>query len=259
MKENRVKAKLKRGETVLGLLSAIYDPQVVETLALLGFDCYMLDCEHGAGGPVEAEAFVRTCEAAGITPLTRVQSIDPKLILQFLDAGIMGIMMPGIRNAGDVERLVDAVRYPPLGHRGMAAIRANDYLLGKMRAEEYIPFANDEILLLPQIELIEAAHNLESLLGVKGVDGYFVGPRDLSLSMGFYDGHGHDEVKSVIADVFKRVREAGLITGTVAPTGQDARALAEQRVGLLLTAPGHLLKTGAEAYFSAAGIRPAAK
>jgi 4-hydroxy-2-oxoheptanedioate aldolase len=77
--------------------------------------------------------------------------------------------------------------------------------------------------------------------------------------MGFYDGHGHDEVKSVIADVFKRVREAGLITGTVAPTGQDARALAEQRVDLLLTAPGHLLKTGAEAYFSAAGIRPAAK
>jgi 4-hydroxy-2-oxoheptanedioate aldolase len=259
MKENRVKAKLKRGETVLGLLSAIYDPQVVETLALLGFDCYMLDCEHGAGGPVEAEAFVRTCEAAGITPLARVQSIEPKPILQFLDAGIMGIMMPGIRDAGDVERLVDAVRYPPLGHRGMAAIRANDYLLGKMRAEEYIPFANDEILLLPQIELIEAAHNLESLLGVKGVDGYFVGPRDLSLSMGFYDGHGHDEVKSVIADVFKRVREAGLITGTVAPTGQDARALAEQRVGLLLTAPGHLLKTGAEAYFSAAGIRPAAK
>ena len=259
MKENTVKAKLKRGEIVLGLLSAIYDPQVVETLALLGFDCYMLDCEHGAGGAVEAEGFVRTCEAAGITPLARVQSIDPKLILQFLDAGIMGIMMPGIRDAGDVERLVDAVRYPPLGHRGMAAIRANDYLLGKMRAEEYIPFANEEILLLPQIELIEAAHNLESLVGVKGVDGYFVGPRDLSLSMGFYDGHGHDEVRSVIADVFTRVRQAGLITGTVAPTGQEARALADQQVGLLLTAPGHLLKAGAEAYFSAAGIRPGSR
>ena len=253
MKENAVKAKLKQGETVFGLLSAIYDPQVVETLALLGFDCYMLDCEHGAGGPVEAEGFVRTCEAAGVTPLARVQSTDPKLILQFLDAGIMGIMMPGIRDAGDVERLVDAVRYTPLGHRGIAAVRANDYLLGKMKAEEYIPFANEQILLLPQIELIEAVRNLDSLLSVKGVDGYFVGPRDLSLSMGFFDGHGHDEVRSVIADVFSRVRQAGLITGTVAPTGEDARALIDRQVGLLLTAPGHLLKVGAEAYFAAAG------
>jgi 4-hydroxy-2-oxoheptanedioate aldolase len=166
----------------------------------------------------------------------------------------MGIMMPGIRDAADVERLVDAVRYPPMGHRGMAAVRANDYLLGKMKAQEYIPFANEQILLLPQIELIEAVQNLDSLLAVKGVDGYFVGPRDLSLSMGFYDGHGHDEVRSVIADVFSRVREAGLITGTVAPTGQDARALVDQQVGLLLTAPGHLLTVGAKAYFAALGL-----
>ena len=250
MKENVVKAKLKRGESVFGLLSPIYDPQVIEVLARLGFDCYMLDCEHGAGGPVEAEGFVRTCEAAGIAPLARIRSTDPKLILQFLDAGIMGVMMPGIRDVDDVQRLVEAVRYPPLGKRGMAAVRANDYLLGAMKSQQYIPFANEQILVLPQIELIEAAHNLDRLLEVPGVDGYFVGPRDLSVSMGFLDGPGHDEVRTVSADVFAKVKSAGLLTGTVAPTGQDARALADQQIGLLLTSPGHLLKAGADLFFS---------
>lgn len=250
MKENVVKAKLKRGEHVLGLLSSIFDSQVVELLAFLGFESYMLDCEHGPAGPVEAEDFVRTCEAAGITPLARIRSTDPKLILQFLDAGIMGVMMPGIRSVEDVERLVEAIRYPPLGKRGMAAVRANDYLLGKMQASEYIRFANDQILILPQIELIEAVHNLDDLLKVEGVDGFFVGPRDLSLSMGFFDGPGHDEVRLVINDVFKRVQAAGLLTGTVAPTGDSARVLITQNVGLLLTSPSHLLKAGAEAYFN---------
>src|ERR1700712_1280826 len=88
MKENAVKTKLKRGEQVYGVLTPIFDGQVVEVIAHLGLECYMLDCEHGAGGPTDAETFVRTCEAVGITPLARVRSTDPKLILQFLDAGI---------------------------------------------------------------------------------------------------------------------------------------------------------------------------
>ncbi len=251
MKENAVKAKLKRGEPVFGVLSPIYDPQVVEVVAHLGFECYMLDCEHGAGGPFEAEGFVRTCEAAGITPLARIRSTDAKLILQFLDAGIMGVMMPGIRDVSDVERLVEAVRYPPVGRRGLAGVRANDYLFGRMKAEDYIPFANEQILILPQIELIEAVHNLDRLMQVEGVDGFFVGPRDLSLSMGFFDGPAHEEVRLVINDVFAKVRAGGLITGTVAPTGSDARALADQQVGLILTSPGNLLRVGAQAFFSA--------
>jgi 4-hydroxy-2-oxoheptanedioate aldolase len=253
LKENRVKAKLKQGEPVFGLLTPVTDPQIVELIALIGFDCYMLDCEHGPGGPSQAEVFVRTCEAAGITPLARVPSADPKLVLQFLDAGIIGVMLPGVRNAADVEPLVEAVRYPPQGRRGMAPVRANDYLLGAMRAEEYVQFANKQILIVPQIELLEAVENLDALLKVEGVDGYFVGPRDLSMSMGFYDGPGHPEVQTVIADVFKRVQAAGLITGTVAFSGQDARALVDQGVGLILTSPNSLLKHGADAFFG--GIR----
>src|SRR5215218_7604248 len=165
-----VKTKLQQGQSVYGLLTPVADPMVVEILALLGYDCYMLDCEHGPLGPSQAESFVRTCDAAGITPLARVRSADPKLVLQFLDVGIMGVMLPGVRNAGDVELLVEAVRYPPVGRRGMAPVRVNDYLMGSMSAEQYIQYANDQILIIPQIELVEAVESLDTLLKVDGVD-----------------------------------------------------------------------------------------
>ena len=184
--------------------------------------------------------------------MARVRSIDPKLILQFLDAGMMGIMMPGIREVAEVKQLVEAVRYPPVGRRGMAPVRANDYLLGEMKAEDYLKFANEQVMIIPQIELVEAVQNLDSLLQVEGVDCYFVGPRDLSLSMGYPDGPGHPEVQNVIDEVYRRVQAAGLMTGTVAPTGQDAHSLVGKKVGLLLTSPGNLLKAGAGVFFSAA-------
>lgn len=249
VKENVLKAKLKRGEATFGLLTPIYDPQVVELTGHLGFDCYMLDCEHGAGGPAQAEHLARACDTVGLTPLARVRSTDAKLILQFLDAGIMGVMLPGVRDADDVKRLVEAVKYPPEGRRGIGPVRANDYLLGPMPQAEYVRFANEQTLALPQIETVEAVRNLDSLLGVEGVDGYFVGPRDLSMAMGFADGPAHDEVRSVINDVFEKVLRAGLVAGTVASTGEEAAALASRGVQIILTSIGSLLKVGAGAFF----------
>lgn len=248
MKQNPLKARLQQGQSVYGLLTPVADPMIVELTALLGYDCYMLDCEHGTSGPIQAENFARTCEAAGITPLARVRSADPKLVLQFLDAGIMGIMLPGVRNAADVEQLVEAVRYPPVGRRGMAPVRANDYLMGSMSAETYIPYANDQVLIIPQIELVEAVESLDTLLTVPGVDGYFVGPRDLSLSMGYLDGPNHAEVQDVIDNVFTRIHQANLFSGTVAFSGPDANNLTRKRVGLLLTSINALLKLGTDSY-----------
>jgi 4-hydroxy-2-oxoheptanedioate aldolase len=252
MRENLIRTKLKNGEPVYGMLTAVYDPSVVEMVGHLGFELYMADCEHGAGGPVEVEHLVRACETVGLTPLARVRSTDPKLILQFLDVGVMGIMMPGIRNADEVKRLVEAVRYPPVGKRGLASVRANDYLLGPMPAEEYLRFSNEQIMVLPQIELMEAVKNLDSLLHVEGVDGFIVGPRDLSVSMGFYDGPGHKEVRSQVDEIFKAVTGAGLVVGTTAATGEDAKDLVERGARIILGSVNGLLKVGAGAFFKAA-------
>src|SRR3954447_19553626 len=218
MKENMTKTRLKRGEVLYGMLTPIYDPAIVEITGHLGFDLYMLDAEHGAAGPTQVEHFVRACETVNITPLARVRSTDPKLLLQFLDTGVMGVMMPGILDADDVRRLVDGVKFPPLGKRGIAPVRANDYLFGAMPQGEYVPFANEQTMVLPQIETMDAVRNLDSLLQVDGVDGFIVGPRDLSMSMGYYDGPAHPEVRALIDDIFNRVRGAGRFVGTVAGT-----------------------------------------
>ncbi len=249
MRENVLKARLRQDAPVYGILSAIYDPLVAEALGHLGFDCYMLDCEHGAGGPKDAEHLVRACETVNLTPLARVRSADPKLVLQFLDSGVMGLMLPGVRDVADVERLVAAVKYPPLGERGAAGVRANDFLLGAMGQAEYLTYANEQTLVLPQIETLAAVEHLDELLRVPGVDGFFVGPRDLSLAMGFRDGPGHEEVRAVIRDVFKRVRAAGLAVGIMTSSGEDARVWVDQGARIILYAVHSLLRTGATDFF----------
>ena len=252
MRENALKAKLKAGLPTFGVFAPNTDPSMAEVIGHLGFDYCMLDFEHGAGGAIEAENMVRACESVGITPLARVRSIDPKLILQFMDTGVMGVMMPGITNADEVKRMVDAIKYPPLGKRGIAPVRANDYLLGRMSQAEYVPFANEQTIVLPQIELeSEAVNNLESMVKVEGVDGFFVGPRDLSMSMGFRDGPGHNEVREVINHVFDVVLGAGLVVGITAATGEEARAYADRGVQVILASVNGLMKAGASAYLKA--------
>ncbi|MEA2574955.1 MAG: 4-hydroxy-2-oxoheptanedioate aldolase [Chloroflexia bacterium] len=251
MRENALKSRLRNGEAVYGLLSPNYDAGIVEMLGHLGFDFYMLDCEHGAGGPQQAEQVIRACEGMGMTPLARIRSADPKLVLQFMDVGIMGVMMPSVNTADDVRRLVEAVKYPPLGRRGIAAVRANNYLLAGMPQEEYLAFANEQTLILPQIETMEAVNNLDSLVQVEGVDGFIVGPRDLSLSMGFRDGPIHPEVRAMVDSLFGAVRAAGLVVGTTAATGEDAKSLVDRGASIILASILGLLKTGAGTFFKA--------
>jgi 4-hydroxy-2-oxoheptanedioate aldolase len=195
---------------------------------------------------------IRACETVGITPLARIRNADPKLVLQFMDLGLMGVMMPSVTDADDVRRLVEAVKYPPLGKRGIAPVRANDYLLGSMPQEEYLRFANDQTLILPQIETMEAVNNLDSLVQVEGVDGFIVGPRDLSLSMGFTDGPAHPEVRDMVDSLFGVVRAAGLVVGTTAATGEDARSLVDRGATIVLASIHGLLRTGSGAFFKAA-------
>src|SRR5258708_26176320 len=180
MRQSSLRAKLGDGQPVFGLLSGNVEPMLAEASGLRGFDLYCLDAEHGSGSPGEAVGVVRACEAVGMAPLVRVRSLDPKLINQFLDAGIEGVMLPGVRAAEDVRRLVEAVKYLPAGRRGLAAVRANDWLLGPRPQAEWGRHANETTPVLPQGETLEALEALPALVKVSGVDGFFVGPRDLA-------------------------------------------------------------------------------
>jgi len=245
MKQNIVKTRLKNGQPVLGVLSNSDDPTVAELCGYSGLDFYMIDGEHSPVTTAQVQEIVRACEVSGITPLARVRSNDPKLILQFLDAGVMGVMMPGVKTAAEAVALVQAVKYPPLGTRGFAPMRACEYLQGTMNQGEYVAFSNEQTLVLPQIENRQAIENLDELMAVEGVDGFVIGPRDLAMDMGYYDGPGHDEVKRTIAGVVERIRKAGLIAGTTAATGDQAKALIDRGVLFCLNSFAGLLKSAA--------------
>ncbi len=248
MRDTDLAARLRSGQPVLGLLSPNVEPELVEVLGLLGFHAYMLDTEHGTAGPPAASLVVRACEAVGIAPLVRVRGLDAKLILQHLDAGMSGIMLPGVRTAEEVRQFVEAVRYPPLGRRGIAPVRANDWLLSRALQAEHVRRANERILALAQVETREALGGLPELVKVKGLDGFFIGPRDLAMALGFPDGPAHPEVEQAMDRITKTVLDAGLIVGTVASTAERAKALLARGHRILLTSVNALLKTGAEAF-----------
>jgi 4-hydroxy-2-oxoheptanedioate aldolase len=248
-----LKARLKAGETVHGLLSPNVEATTLETLGLVGFSLYILDTEHGPAGPREAEDAARACDLAGMSLLVRPRGLDPKLILQYLDAGAMGIMLPGLRDADEARHLVQAVKYPPKGLRGIAAVRANRWTLGPERIEDYVERANDETLVLPQVETLDAVANLADLVRVPGVDGFIIGPRDLAMAMGYPEGPARPEVEEAIDHITKTVLDAGLLIGTVAPTGARAKELMGKGHRILLHSVTALLKNGAAAYFGTLG------
>lgn len=250
MQHNSAKAKLQQGSPVYGILSPTIDPTVCEYVGYTGFDLYMMDAEHGAISLTEATHMIRACETAGIPAWARIRSVDEKLILQFLDAGISGVMMPGIRTADDVRRLVAAVKYPPLGNRGMGPVRSAEYLIGKLSQLEYLQWANDQIVVLPQIETLECLQNLDEILQVEGVDGFIIGPRDLSIAMGFYDGPAHEEVKQTIAGIISRVRAAGKWAGTVAGTAEQANALVDQGANIVFNSVQGLIQAAGKEFLS---------
>jgi 4-hydroxy-2-oxoheptanedioate aldolase len=248
MKTNPLKTKIANRTPILGAISNLTDPTVAEICGFSGLDFYMIDGEHSPVATSQVADIVRACECAGIVPLARVRSNDPKLVLQFLDAGVMGIMMPGITTISEVERLVEAIKYPPRGLRGLGPVRAADYMLGKMTQANYVQWANENTLVLPQIEDIAALKNLDGMLQVPDVDGFVIGPRDLAMTMGFYDGPAHPEVQAVIDEIIQRVTAAGRVVGTVAATAEQAKGLVGKGVGLVLNSVAGLISQSAKAF-----------
>jgi 4-hydroxy-2-oxoheptanedioate aldolase len=243
MKENILRNRLLANKTAYGVITPTTDPTICEYLGFAGLDFYIMDAEHGPLTLSEITHMIRACETVGITPMARINSLDEKMILQYFDAGIMGVMMPGTNTAADCERLVKAVKYFPKGERGLGPVRASDYMAGKMNQQAYIEFSNEQTLVFPMIETVTAINNMEAMCAVEGVDGFIIGPRDLALSMGFTDGPAHTEVKEAIDKVIAYVTSKGKIIGTVAATAEQAKELSDKGVRLLLNSVQGLLNS----------------
>jgi 4-hydroxy-2-oxoheptanedioate aldolase len=240
-----MKAKLQRGEPVFGVIGTTNDPQIVEMLGFMGFDYYMVDCEHGLVGAETAVNLVRACEFSDMTPLVRLGQKDPKLILQYMDAGFMGVMMPGLDTVADVEMLVNAVKYPPFGKRGLGLGRASNYMLGSGADQaKYVAQANAQTLVFPQFEEAALLKQLPEMVKVNGVDGFVFGPRDLSLTMGFPDGPNHPEVQAVIDEAIAIMRDGGVWVGITAGTAVSAQQQIARGAQIILNSLPNLIKRG---------------
>jgi len=251
MKPNRMKEKLRAGEPAFGVSVMIPSPQLVEMLGAYGFDWVLLDCEHGTLTLESVELMTMAAEAAGMTAIARPVSNSPAHILQVLDRGAAGVQVPHVRNAAEARAAVSAVKYHPLGSRSLAAgTRAAAYDAHGSMAD-HVRSANEQTLIAAQIEDREALEHLDEILRVDEIDVFFIGPSDLSQSMGHPGNPKAPEVASAINDCLARIRAAGRVSGMPATAEQVSEALAKGARYIYTHVP-KLIASSARSYFEVA-------
>lgn len=192
MIENAVRRLWGESRPVINGWLAIPSSYSAEIMAHAGFDSLTVDMQHGVVGYSDLVPMLQAMSTTSVTPLVRVPWNDPALIMKALDAGALGIICPMVNTAEDAERLVGASRYPPRGHRSFGPIRAK-----VVHGADYHEHANDSIVVMPQIETVEAVENLDEILSVPGIDGVYVGPSDLSMALGLPPRAGQSDGRAV--------------------------------------------------------------
>jgi 2-keto-3-deoxy-L-rhamnonate aldolase RhmA len=247
MKKNPMKEKLKAGEPVFGVSIMIPSPQIVEMAGAAGFDWVLLDCEHGTLTLESVELMAMAAEACGITAIARPVTRSAEHILQVLDRGVMGVQVPHVNTAVEAREVLAAVKYHPAGRRGLAAgTRAAVYDSHGTLAD-YVKAANDATLIAIQLEDQAAIENIDELLEVDDIDVFFIGPSDLSQSMGHPGNPKAPPVAQAIESSFRKMVAAGRTPGTPA-TAENVREVMDKGVRYIYTHLPRLLSSSAKAY-----------
>ena len=205
-----IKNKLRAGEVSLGSWMSMAHPSIAEILARAGYDWVVVETEHTAIDVSEVLRLIIAIEGAGAVPLVRLAWNDPIQCKAMLDSGAAGVIVPMVNTRADAELAVKAAKYPPMGFRGVGLARAQGY--GE-HFSEYVTHANADSLLIVQIEHIDAVANIEEILSVPGIDGTFIGPYDLSMSMGLAGQLDHPAVVTAKARVLAATKAHGLTAG----------------------------------------------
>jgi len=227
---NTFKQALAAGKPQIGLWVGLADGYAAEILAGTGYDWLLVDGEHAPNDVRSVLAQLQGISSAwsalpeGATrpqPIVRVPVGDTTLLKQYLDIGAQTLLVPMVDTAEQAARMVQGMRYPPEGIRGMGSALAR---ASRWQAyPNYLHEANAQTCLLVQAETVEAMKNLDAIAATPGVDGVFIGPADLSASMGFVGQPNHPEVQAVIADAVARIQKAGKAAGILSTTEEQAR------------------------------------
>ena len=205
-----IKDKLRRGEPSIGSWMSMAHPSIAEILALAGYDWVVVETEHTAIDVSEVMRLIIAIEQRGAVPLVRLAWNDPIQAKAVLDSGAAGVLVPMVNTRADAELAVAMTKYPPLGTRGVGLARAHAY---GVQFSEYVQHANDDSLLIVQIEHKDAVANIEEILSVPGIDGTFIGPYDLSMSLGIPGQLDHPDVVAAKRRVLEATLARGLAPG----------------------------------------------
>ncbi len=218
---NKTRHIIAEGGSAFGTFAMLGEPALVEMIGYAGLDFVLIDTEHSGNTTEQVGNLVRAAEVSGITPLVRVTTNSHELILRALDAGAAGVLVPQVNTVAEAAAAVRAARYAPQGERGVAGVvRAARY--GFVPMADYLQGSNRENLVITQVEHIDAVKNLESILAVEGIDGIFIGPTDLSQSMGVTGQFNDPELRKTIHSVIDKTRRTNKWAGIFCLNAEDA-------------------------------------
>ena len=216
----------------------------------LGFDFVMIDREHGSLSREGTEDLVRAADISGITPIVRVPFLDRKEISGVLDIGAAGVQVPEVNTADDAIACVKAVKFWPQGERGMAMGRGGDYGM-TLDWTEFVSWSNQETMIVAHIESAEAVRNLPQILAVDGIDVYFIGPADLSQSLGYPGQLSHPIVLAKIDEAISMILTAGKTPGIYASNAATMLSYKKKGVKYLMISADNLIRQVGREYLAA--------
>ena len=216
---NYVKAKLKAGKPALGVSISVMNPELIQTISDSGFDWVLYDTEHGPWSIETVNDIIQRTAGSTASPIIRVVWNDMNAIKRALDTGTFGIIVPWVSSKEDAERAVLYSKYPPRGLRGFGPGRAAK--AWGITWEEYIKIADEEILIAIQIEREEAINRIEEIVSVEGIDATWLGPGDLSASMGLIGQFFHPKVIKAMRRMVEACEDTGVAPGIAAGAGVE--------------------------------------
>ncbi|WP_250123923.1 aldolase/citrate lyase family protein [Chroococcidiopsis sp. CCMEE 29] len=221
MRENQLKRKLKRGEVVLGPFINCAYPALIEICGHAGFDFAIIDLEHGALHTLVAEDLCRAADCVGLAPVVRVRKNDAPQIQRALDIGSAGVQVPQIETKAEAEAVVRGAKYSPLGARGLSfSTRAGVYSAAGTQITDQL---NQESLIVVHVEGKRGVDNIEQIISVPHIDAIFLGPYDLSQSLGIPGQVRDPRVIELMSQCITLIRNAGKAAGTFADTPEIAK------------------------------------
>jgi 2-dehydro-3-deoxyglucarate aldolase/4-hydroxy-2-oxoheptanedioate aldolase len=210
---NNLKERLKQEQKLTGTMVTVFKyPDIPRILKNCVFDFFILDCEHGFYDYDDVAHIFAVAREAGMPGMVRVPEVKREVVLKYMEMGAAGLLLPGAETVEQAKALVEHAKYAPLGNRGVSLTRAHT-AYEKVNPAEYMKKVNEETILMLQIESVPGVENIDQLLDVEGIDAAFIGPNDLTQSMGIIGQKDHPMYLEAVDKIIETAKKKNKFSG----------------------------------------------